>query len=93
MRLNAFRIGFNVSLFLCMLCAVNVMGQQTQEQKQLALAKQFMQEKSYDKATPLFKALYDNAPFDKSAYHDYLDVLMLTSGLMRPKRWYNIWPK
>jgi tetratricopeptide (TPR) repeat protein len=80
MRLRDFKIVFTALLLLFALCATNVvMAQQTKEQKMLALAKQYMQDKDYDKATPIFKDLYNNAPFDKIAYHDYLNVLMLTS--------------
>ncbi|WP_190277292.1 tetratricopeptide repeat protein [Taibaiella lutea] len=53
--------------------------QQTQEQKQLALARQFMQGKEYEKAIPILKELYDYAPFDKDAYNEYLDALLLAT--------------
>jgi len=53
--------------------------QQTQEQKQLALARQFMQEKEYGKAAPIFKELYNDAPFDKDTYNEYLNALLLSA--------------
>lgn len=45
--------------------------------KALALAKQYMQQKEYEKAIPVFKSLYDQAPFDKNIYDDYFDALLL----------------
>lgn len=41
-----------------------------------ALAKQYMQQKEYDKAIPIYKTLYEQAPFDKPLYTSYLDALM-----------------
>lgn len=41
-----------------------------------ALARQYLQEKAYDKAIPLLESLYRAAPFDQSLYRDYLDALM-----------------
>lgn len=80
MRLNDLKIFSGI--FICFLLSIipfQSWSQETMEQKQLALAKQYMQEKSYEKATPIFKALYDNAPFDKNAYREYLNALMLSS--------------
>jgi tetratricopeptide (TPR) repeat protein len=53
--------------------------QQTQEQKQLALARQFMQDKEYEKAIPIWKELYNDAPFDKDTYNEYLNALVLAA--------------
>jgi len=41
-----------------------------------ALAKQYVLNKEYDKAIPLYKSLYEQAPFDKTVYLAYLDALM-----------------
>lgn len=42
----------------------------------LSLARQYATDKEYDKAIPAYKAIYDFAPFDKSVYAEYLDVLV-----------------
>lgn len=42
----------------------------------IALARQYMQNKEYDKALPVFKQVYDRAPFDKGVYDEYLEALM-----------------
>ncbi|WP_157976942.1 tetratricopeptide repeat protein [Taibaiella helva] len=47
--------------------------------KEIALARQFMSDKDYEKAIPLFKTVYEQAPFDKSVYDEYLDALMLAA--------------
>jgi tetratricopeptide (TPR) repeat protein len=44
--------------------------------KNIALARQYVQNKEYDKALPIYKQIYDNAPFDKSVYDEYLDAIM-----------------
>lgn len=41
-----------------------------------ALARQYVQNKEYEKAIPLYKSLYEQAPFDKTIYLAYLDVLL-----------------
>lgn len=81
MQLKRYRIiaFLSILLFPCLFCNHANAQQQTQEQKQLALARQYMQGKEYEKAIPLLKAVYDNAPFDKDAYNEYLQVLLLTS--------------
>lgn len=53
------------------------MAWQEGSSKQLALAKQYMQQKEYEKAIPAFKSLYEQAPFDKNIYDEYLQALML----------------
>lgn len=45
----------------------------------IALARQYMQNKEYDKAVPLFQKLYEAAPFDKAVYDEYLDALLLAA--------------
>lgn len=45
--------------------------------KNTALARQYVQNKEYDKALPIYKQIYDNAPFDKSVYDEYFDAIML----------------
>lgn len=47
-----------------------------QNDKSLGLARQFVQNKEYEKAIPLFKQLYEQAPFDKSLYEEYLNTLL-----------------
>jgi tetratricopeptide (TPR) repeat protein len=79
MQLKYVNIVRTLSLMALIALSIQVRAQQTTEQKQLALARQFMQEKSYEKAVPIFKELYNDAPFDKTAYHDYLNALLLTS--------------
>jgi tetratricopeptide (TPR) repeat protein len=76
MQLQHFKIwisGF-VLAFL-MLGSIPVSAQEAS--KNIALARQYMQNKEYDKALPIFKQIYDQAPFDKSVYDEYLDALML----------------
>ena len=45
----------------------------------LALARQYLQNKEYDKALPFYKKEYDLAPFDKDVYNEYLDALLLAA--------------
>jgi tetratricopeptide (TPR) repeat protein len=45
----------------------------------MALARQYLKDKAYDKALPYFKKEYDLAPFDKSVYDEYLDALLLAA--------------
>jgi len=45
----------------------------------IALARQYLQNKEYEKAIPLFQQLYESAPFDKAVYDEYLDVLLLAN--------------
>lgn len=42
----------------------------------IALARQYAQNKEYEKAIPVFKLIYEQAPFDKAVYDEYLDALM-----------------
>jgi len=44
------------------------------------LARRYMQQGEYEKAVPLWEGLYEQAPFDKSVYADYLEAL-IRSGL------------
>lgn len=43
----------------------------------IALARQYMEQKEYDKAIPIFKKAYEFAPFDKNVYDAYLDALLM----------------
>jgi tetratricopeptide (TPR) repeat protein len=43
----------------------------------IALARQYIQNKEYDKAIPVLKQVYEQAPFDKGVYDEYFDVLLL----------------
>lgn len=81
MQLKRFLITafLSISLFPCLFCNSAGAQQQTQEQKQLALARQYMQGKEYEKAIPLLKAIYEAAPFDKDAYNEYLQALTATA--------------
>ena len=42
----------------------------------IALAKQYAQNKEYEKAIPIFKHIYEQAPFDKAVYDEYLEALI-----------------
>ncbi len=42
----------------------------------IALARQYAQNKEYEKAIPVFKLIYEQAPFDKTVYDEYLEALM-----------------
>lgn len=42
----------------------------------IALARQYAQNKEYEKAIPLFKLIYEQAPFDKAVYEEYLETLL-----------------
>jgi len=46
------------------------------EPDHLAMARQYMEHREYDKAIPAFKLAYDKAPFDKAVYDEYLDALL-----------------
>ena len=46
------------------------------EKTQTALAQQYLENKEFAKAIPVFKALYEKAPFDKNLYDNYLSALM-----------------
>ena len=45
----------------------------------IALARQYLKDKEYDKALPFFKKEYDQAPFDKNIYDEYLEALLLAA--------------
>jgi len=47
----------------------------------LAIARQFVTSKDYDKALPIYEALYTRSPFDKSLYSEYLDALLSANQL------------
>ncbi|RYZ53233.1 MAG: hypothetical protein EOP49_07750, partial [Sphingobacteriales bacterium] len=65
-------------ILLAALLLTNVQTFAWQEgSKSIALARQYMQNKEYDKALPVFKEIYDQAPFDKAIYDEYLDAIML----------------
>lgn len=78
MQLKHFKIWIRiVVLALLMIGYTSVSAQEAS--KNIALARQYMQNKEYDKALPIFKQVYDQAPFDKSVYDEYLDALMLAT--------------
>lgn len=64
-------------LLLCMCFAFRGFAQK--EADQLAIARQYMQGKEYEKALPAFKEVYERAPFDKGIYGEYLDALLLAA--------------
>ncbi len=65
-----------LSLLLVACCwGMYGMGQQRVE-TDIALAKQYMEQKEYEKAIPIFKNAYDFAPFDKNIYDAYLEALL-----------------
>lgn len=62
---------------LCSLISYCVQAQPSiTPSQQVGLARQYMEQKEFDKAIPIYKALYEKAPFDKSAYADYLQALL-----------------
>lgn len=67
-----------VLLLIVGLLANNAMVIAQQGANEMALAKQYVQGKEYDKALPILKRLYDQAPFDKNLYDEYLSALMLS---------------
>ncbi len=67
-----------VLLLIVTLLANSVMVIAQQGANEMALAKQYVQGKEYDKALPILKRLYDQAPFDKNLYDEYLNALMLS---------------
>lgn len=78
MQLKHFKIWIGgVVLVLLMAGYIPVLAQEAS--KNIALARQYMQDKEYDKALPIFKQVYDQAPFDKSVYDEYLDAIMLAA--------------
>ncbi len=62
------------SLLLCLILNNAAFSQEVATK--LSLARQYATDKEYDKAIPAYKAIYDYAPFDKSVYAEYLDVLI-----------------
>lgn len=50
--------------------------QAQQNNTSIALARQYLQDKEYEKAIPVFKHVYEQAPFDKSIYTEYLEALL-----------------
>ena len=78
MQLKHFKIWMGiVVLALLMAGYTPVLAQEASKTR--ALARQYMQDKEYDKALPIFKQIYDQAPFDKSVYDEYFDALMLAA--------------
>jgi tetratricopeptide (TPR) repeat protein len=76
MQLKHFKIWISgFVLVLLMAAYFPVLAQDAS--KNIALARQYMQDKEYDKALPIFKQVYDQAPFDKSVYDEYFDAIML----------------
>jgi len=47
----------------------------------LAIARQFVTAKDFAKALPIYSALYERSPFDKSLYSEYLDALLQANQL------------
>ncbi|WP_118973610.1 tetratricopeptide repeat protein [Taibaiella koreensis] len=66
-------------LLLCLLLACSKVWAQQPPGKEIALARQFLRDKEYEKALPLFKKVYEQAPFDKGVYDEYLDALLLAA--------------
>lgn len=70
--------GTVLGLMLGFLMAASTAFAQKQPEN-IALARQYMSNKEYDKALPYFKQEYDRAPFDKSVYDEYLDALLVAA--------------
>lgn len=66
------RLGLPLLVFL--FCSLSLAAQRSATDA--ALARQYLGEKAYDKALPLFETLYRAAPYDRSIYKDYLDALL-----------------
>lgn len=58
----------------CLCCGYLAFAQNTDQNR--ALAQQFAQGREYDKAIPIYKQLYAQAPFDKNIYDEYLQALL-----------------
>jgi tetratricopeptide (TPR) repeat protein len=53
-----------------------ILSAQNNQQTQAALARQYLQQQEYEKALPILKSIYEQAPFDKAVYADYLETLI-----------------
>ncbi len=47
-----------------------------QQPSRIGQARTLMENQDYEKALPLYKSLYDEAPFDKNLYSEYLQALL-----------------
>src|SRR5690606_27594116 len=65
-----------IVLWMLLCCTAGKISAQ-QSNQILGLARQFVATGAYEKAAPLLKQLYDEAPFDKNRYDEYLDALLL----------------
>lgn len=65
---------FSLVLLLSLGCSTALWAQA--QPPDIALARQYAQNKEYDKAIPVFKHIYEQAPFDKGVYDEYLDALV-----------------
>jgi predicted Zn-dependent protease len=79
MQLKHFKIWIRIVVLALLMIGYNTPISAQEASKNIALARQYMQNKEYDKALPIFKQVYDQAPFDKSVYDEYLDALMLAA--------------
>lgn len=78
MQLKHFKIWIRRTVLVLLMAGhIPVLAQEAS--KNIALARQYMQDKAYDKALPIFKQVYDQAPFDKGVYDEYLDALILAA--------------
>jgi tetratricopeptide (TPR) repeat protein len=76
MQRKHFKILTKGLILLMLLCVNGHLFAQQEPGKDIALARQYMQNKEYDKALPIYKHVYDGAPFDKAVYDEYLDAIM-----------------
>lgn len=66
-----------ILLFLSVVASLQSITVSAQQQlSKLASARNFAQNKEYEKAIPFYKAAYEEAPFDKSVYTEYLQTLL-----------------
>ncbi len=73
--MNKFGFLFSCIIGLYILSGKNMYGQNNPG-TDITLAKQYLEQKEYDKAIPILKKAYEFAPFDKNAYDNYLGALM-----------------
>lgn len=62
-------------LMLCLL-ALFSLKIYAQQPSRIGQARTLMENQDYEKALPLYKSLYDEAPFDKNLYSEYLQALL-----------------
>lgn len=78
-RLKRYRLrrAFKVVLICFLVTGLRTrLTAQSSQQTQAALARQYLQQQEYEKAIPILKNIYEQAPFDRAVYSDLLEALM-----------------